>query len=425
MPRHYLPLLILAAESIFILPFVLPRVFRPTVLAAYRIDNTQLGYCFAAYGFVALAAYLLGGPLADRYPARYLLAGSLLATAAGGVYAATFPGYAGLKWLYGYWGLTTILLAWAPMIKATRVWGGAERQGRAYGWLDGGRGLVGALFGLAGVGVFALVGGGGVDGGDGIVERASFRNVLLVCSGLIAVVGLLVARYLTVEDRGEEEVTVDRITPALLGRVLRLPAVWLLMLIIACAYTGYKVTDVFSQYANEVLGYDREISAWVGSALQFLRPAVGITVGFLAPRTNLARWLLGSFLLSIVGSLGLALVPAEVTPLLLFVVSTTLIGTGVYAARGLYFAVMREGHISLALTGTAVGLISLVGYTPDIYAGVLIGQLLDGFPGPAGFRYVFWVTAGFSLLGALATAYYHHRFAADSPQDYGSSPTLL
>lgn len=35
LPWHYLFLLILAGEAVFILPFVLPRVFRPTV-AAWR-----------------------------------------------------------------------------------------------------------------------------------------------------------------------------------------------------------------------------------------------------------------------------------------------------------------------------------------------------------------------------------------------------
>ena len=39
-PRWYfLLLLILAGESVFILPFVLPRVFRPTVLETYALDN--------------------------------------------------------------------------------------------------------------------------------------------------------------------------------------------------------------------------------------------------------------------------------------------------------------------------------------------------------------------------------------------------
>ena len=42
-PWYFLLLLILAGESVFILPFVLSRVFRPIVLEAFNLDNLQLG----------------------------------------------------------------------------------------------------------------------------------------------------------------------------------------------------------------------------------------------------------------------------------------------------------------------------------------------------------------------------------------------
>jgi MFS family permease len=76
-PWHYLLLLVLAGESIFILPFVLARVFRPTVLDSFGLDNTQLGFCFSVYGIVALLSYIFGGFLADRFPPRKLIAVAL------------------------------------------------------------------------------------------------------------------------------------------------------------------------------------------------------------------------------------------------------------------------------------------------------------------------------------------------------------
>lgn len=49
--------LILAGESIFFLPFVIARIFRPTLLAVFNITNTQLGAFFSMYGIVAMASY--------------------------------------------------------------------------------------------------------------------------------------------------------------------------------------------------------------------------------------------------------------------------------------------------------------------------------------------------------------------------------
>ena len=155
-PWYFLVLLILAGESVFILPFILARVFRPTVLEVFGLDNLQLGLCFSVYGIVALMSYLFGGPLADKFPPRKLIALSLWMTAIGGLVYASFPSYTILRMLYGYWGFTTIFIFWAPMIKATRVWGGSTSQGKAFGYLDGGRGLVGALFGTLGLIVFSI-----------------------------------------------------------------------------------------------------------------------------------------------------------------------------------------------------------------------------------------------------------------------------
>ena len=75
---------------------------------------------------------------------------------------------------------------------------------------------------------------------------------------------------------------------------------------------------------------------------------------------------------------------------------------GIFALRGLYFAIMEEGKIPLIFTGTAVGLVSIIGYTPDIFMGPLMGYLLDRSPGILGHQHVFLVIATFSLIGLLS-----------------------
>ena len=148
-------LLITAGEGIFILPFLLARIFRPTFLKVFELDNFQLGTLYTTYGIVALISYLYGGTLADKYQARKLMGSALILTALGGFFMATFPSFLGLQILYGYWGFSTTFLFWAAMIKATRNWGGEESQGRAFGFLEGGRGIVAASIGAFGILVFA------------------------------------------------------------------------------------------------------------------------------------------------------------------------------------------------------------------------------------------------------------------------------
>ncbi len=96
---------------------------------------------------------------------------------------------------------------------------------------------------------------------------------------------------------------------------------------------------------------------------------------------------------------------------ILFFISILVVATGVYAARSLYFAVMERGQIPLVLTGTAVGLISLIGYTPDIFAGPAMGYLLENSPGAEGHQHVFWMLALFSFVGGIASWYYFRLYS--------------
>lgn len=410
LPWYFLPLIILAGESVFILPFVLARVFRPTVLEVFELSNLELGLCFSVYGIVAMLSYPFGGVLADKFQPRKLIAVALWMTALGGFVYATFPSYNVLKVLYGYWGFTTIFLFWAPMIKATRVWGGTKSQGKAFGFLDGGRGLVGALFGVLGVLVFSLFITSEIAEATTSESRTAFKQVILMSSSIVILVGVLVWFYLKLDKKTEKEIVLQKITISQVKEVLRLPSVRLLMIIILCAYVGYKITDVFSLYAKEIMLYDQVQSAQVGTFLLFIRPVVGVIIGIIADRTQITFWLLVSFVVSFIGALLFASGLISDSETFLFFFSILIVATGVYAARSLYFAVMQRGQIPLVLTGTAVGLISLVGYTPDIFAGPTYGYLLDNSPGIEGHQHVFWMLALFSFIGGIAAWYYYKLY---------------
>jgi len=116
--------LIVAGETIFGLPFHVIRYFRPTLLEVFNLTNTQIGDAIAIYGVTAMICYFPSGVIADRFSARKLMSISLFATALGGVWMVTIPNKIELSLIYGFWGITTILLFWSAMLRATREWGG-------------------------------------------------------------------------------------------------------------------------------------------------------------------------------------------------------------------------------------------------------------------------------------------------------------
>ncbi len=401
---HTIALLILSGEAIFLLPFVLPRVFRPTFLDVFGVDNLELGTCFSIYGVVALASYLLGGMIADRFQPRKLMAVALVLTALGGIAMSSYPSLGMMNFIYGYWGCTTILLFWAAMIKATREWGGTNMQGRAFGFLDGGRGLVGAGIGSLGVLVFSFFIVGSIDDATLGQRKEAFSYVLLLTSILVGLIAVAIWFWLkpNKESMNAHIETSEKLTTTNIRTVLKIPSVWLLMVIILCGYVGYKMTDDFSLYANEVMLYDEIKAAQIGALLLYIRPIVGVSVGIFADRSKSSTWMVVGFILMLLGSLLLASGMIQAGMALVFFLSLIATSVGVFAIRSLYFAAMQEGHIPLAVTGTAVGIMSLVGYTPDIFVGPIMGYLLDSSPGELGHRHVFMMLAGFSALGLVA-----------------------
>jgi MFS transporter, GlpU family, inner membrane protein len=408
-PFYVIILLILSGEAVFILPFVLARIFRPTYLEGFDINNLQLGTCFSVYGIVALFSYLFGGPLADKFHPRHLMSVSLILTAIGGVYLSTYPSYFNLKLLFGYWGFTTIFLFWAAMIKATRIWGGEKKQGIAFGFLDGGRGLVAAGFGSVGILIFSLFIDVDISETSLIERKEAFQHVIVFSSVIVSIIGILSFYFLkplqvteTLNKKSSNILTVSNFK-----KIMKIPSVWLLMVIILCAYVGYKMTDVFSLYAKDVMHYDDIESATVGTSLLYMRPIIGVVIGLLADKTRASLWLIIGFFLTLITSLIFASGIISQQTILLFMLSIGLMALGVYSARVLYFAAMEEGKIPLALTGTAVGFISIVGYTPDIFSGPMIGVLLDNSPGELGHQHVFLVLAGFTLVGLIASIVFY------------------
>lgn len=395
-------LLILAGESIFILPFVLARIFRPTFLDVFQLNNTQLGVCFSICGTVSLFSYLYGGAIADKFSPRKLIATALWFTALGGFVMATFPSFVVLKFLYGYWGFTTIFLFWAAMIKATRTWGGSQSQGKAFGYLEGGRGFVAASIGAIGVLIFAKFLPVSIASASITDKQIAFRQVILFVSVLVAFVGVLVYIFLKSNTK-VEETSQPHVSPLKnIKTVLKYRTVWLLMIIVLCGYVGYKLTDIFSLYASEIMSFSQVEAAQVGTFQLYLRPLVCILVGIFADRTRSSTWLIIGFVTMLVGALIFATGMVTTGLNLIFILSLVITATGTYAIRTLYFAALQEGKIPLAITGAAVGAISVVGYTPDIFVGPILGFFLDGFTGILGYQFVFSILALFSIIGLVS-----------------------
>jgi len=399
--------LILAGEMIFSLPFHVPRYFRPTLLEVLNMSNAEFGDAFTLYGIMAMLSYFPGGFLADRFSARKLITFSLIATAFGGLIFALIPGIVVLTILFGYWGITTVFLLWAAMIKATREWGGKLVQGRAFGLLDGGRGLISAGAASLAVLVLASFLPDNLDTISYENRAQAIRSVILYYSFLTLLAAGMT--WLFIPDSKYQAETSDKSLFSGLKYVVKNKSVWLQAVIVVCAYSGYKGLDYYTTYAVDILGMDEVSAARYMSNASYLRPVAAIAGGFIADKITSKRIIGIIFGLVLISYFSLANIVPE--PDFLNIIYANLIFTfiAVYALRGVYFALLEETKVLGYHTGAAVGLISVIGFTPDIFFYSAGGRIIDASPGLPGFRYYYLFLGAFALLGLIATLILSYR----------------
>lgn len=403
--------LILAGEAIFGLPFHVARFFRPTVLRAFALTNSQLGAVQASYGVMAMISYFPGGPLADRFSARKLMTASMVATAAGGLYFATMPGIAGLYLVWGFWGMTTILLFWAALIRTTREWGSADEQGKAFGILDGGRGVVAAVLASVAVLLLGLFFPADPATATDLDRIEAIRKIIYVYTAVTLLTGVVIWFLVPEPSPDLASSAPQKRTWEGVGQVLKLPAIWLQAAIIICAYVGYKGLDNYSLFAVDAYAMDEVEGAAVSALAAWIRPVAAVGAGLLGDRIRSSVASAICFGLMLLCYLVFALGSPDPASTWVLYADVIVACAGVFGLRGLYFALFEEAALPARLTGTATGVVSVVGYTPDIFVSPAAGWLLDRSPGVVGHQHFFLFMATFAAVGLLAS----HLFARVRP----------
>ena len=400
--RRWLIMTVLSFSGgiIFLLPF-LQEVYYIPLAQALSLNNTQVGSLMSVFGTTALIVYFPGGWLADRASPRKLITISLLTTGALGLYFATFPSYAISLTIHAVWGVTITFLFWGAMIRMTRNWASPEEQGKAFCILETGRGLGEVLPSFGFLVVFAALGSG----------DAALSSVIYSYSVLILLLGVLA--WFTLEDTADEaDVASEKPKVGMheILSVLKMPVIWLISTVIFTGYCAYWGTFRFTSYSTDIFMLSVTVGAMIGAGKMWLKPIAALIASFFADQFGIARSVALLFAVLIASFLIFSILPGDPKMIPAMLANVALASFAVFAMRGIYFALLEEGAVPLAVTGTAAGIVSAVGFTPDIFMPLLGGVLLDTFPGEPGYRYFFLTVAAFCTVGFFASLLIYFRF---------------
>ena len=168
------------------------------------------------------------------------------------------------------------------------------------------------------------------------------------------------------------------------------------------AYSGYWGTIFFTPYATEVFDLGDVGGGAVSTGKYWIAPFAAIAAGLFADKIGPAKAVLGFFVAMTSSFLVFGLIPGGPNLVLLLIVNGALLAGVVFALRGTYFSLLEQSGISTTVTGTATGIVSVIGYTPDIFMPTLGGMILDAYPGAVGYQYLFLLVSALCFLGLVA-----------------------
>ena len=382
-------ILTIAGSTIYGLPYF-RSYFYDAYLEAYNLTNTQMAMFGSMFGIFGAISYLFGGVVADYISSRKLLSISLVVSGLAGLLHLMNPSYTMLLVIYMIWGFTSLFAFWPALLKALRGMANANEQSKAYGLMEGGRGIVNAVHLAIALAIFTYF-------SNKVGNLAGLNGIIVFYSVIVIALGILL--FFFMKDEKRDEIEKSKFTIKQVVLVLKYPAVWILSLILCCTYTMNIAFYYFTPYATSSLGVTAAGAAVITMMSQYIRPFASAGGGIIADKIGRSKTFSIGFIIMAICTFIIAFMSGMSTGL--FVALCALIYFGMYFNYGLTFSMMDEGGIPTEISGTAIGVVCTLGYLPEIFAPLIAGRFLDAY-GERGYKYYFIIVGAIMIIGIIA-----------------------
>ncbi|MDR7240184.1 MFS transporter [Neobacillus drentensis] len=381
---------LLVSGTIYKIAFM-ADVFYDQMQEFMGLSNTQIGLLDTVNSFVAMFGFLIGGVLADKVKIRVLVPLGLFLNAVMGIWLAMNPPFWGMIVIFSALAIGADCLVWSALLKAVGKLGGNQDQGKAFGFFEGGRGVVDTVVAFGALGIYVAVG----ESMKGLSYSILFYSMIDL---VLAVAMIFILKDVSVTKTDESD---NSYSWSNIKNVLRKKEVWLVAFNVFMVYFVYKGL----KYFNPFLANEFHVPAVIASAYgiinaYFLKFVGGPSGGLIVDKLkNPAKYIKLCFailiaLLGVIVWFTFVMPPVMVMVVLLLVFSTV-----IYSMRGTFWSPMGMIGLKENETGTAFGIGSFIGYAPGVFASILFGAILDNFEGMVGFRIIFISLAVMSVVG--------------------------
>ncbi|HGN2056325.1 TPA: MFS transporter [Proteus mirabilis] len=387
--------LILGGGTIFKLSSM-KDVFYVPMQQDWGLSNTQIGFGFTIYAIIQTIGLFSSLYIADRFSKKILLPAGLIGVGLCGAYLSTLPPFTGYLIAFGAMAFFGEVVYWPVLLKSVRLLGNREEQGRMFGFLEAGRGVVDVLVASGALYIFVLFGEG----------KAGMQAGLIYYTLATIIVGIITYFIVDNDDKKETSSASEANRQVLEGikNVVKCPNLWLASMSIFFVYSAYCGLTYFIPFLKDIYALPIALIGAYGIINQYALKMIGGPLGgFLADKvakspTIYLKW---TFLLSAIAMAIFIMLPHDSMNVYLGMTATLGFGAIIFSQRAIFFAPMDEIGTPRQYAGSAMAFGCIIGYMPSMFAYALYGSLLDNFEGIQGYNYVFSIMVTFSLLGFI------------------------
>lgn len=395
--------LMLGAGTIYKLGFMKDAFYVP-MQEFMGLSHTQIGTAMSIAGLISTFGFLASIYLTDRISKKIMIPASLIGICLCGLWLSTFPSYPIFLAIYCLLAICADMLYWPTMLKTVRLLGNEDEQGRMFGILEAGRGLMDTIVAFCALGIFSAMGS----------TAAGLRAAILfyaIVPGVIAILAFFLlepdAPAVKTDDEGKE-VSANKAAMDGVIRALKNKNIWLVSFNVFFVYSVYCGLTYFIPFLEEAYALPAALVGVYGIINQYgLKMLGGPVGGFVTDKVlhSATKYLRICFVIVAAILAVFAFLPHKSMGTIAGMIITLTISAFVFSMRAVFFAPMDEVKVPREITGAAMSIGSFVGYLPGAFMYAVYGNILDRFEGLDGYRIVFIVMTVFAVIGFFLSSY--------------------
>lgn len=388
--KWFLIVLISMGSSVIYTPMYLKNVFYEPLMQGLGCTNADLGALVSCYGIAAVICYLPSGIFADKFRMRTLAWIGFGGTAILTFIYATLPSLFMCYILFIGMGITSILIWWGTRFKVIRLCCEEDEYPARIGVSYSIYGVAGLVVGLINAAIVAAI----------PVPATGVTMVLVFLGVVLAVMAVL--SYVFIPDfKGEIDTTRTKFfNMADYAEALRTPGViWACLAYFAvyCVYQGATYTTPYMT----AMGVDSNLVNVAGLIRTYgIGLLAGPILGVVAARIKSTKTILGCFIFAIVCLGVFIMLPQDPGLGMVAMALVVVFGFFTYGAFSIGSSPLSELGIPMRIFGTAAGILSVVGYIPDVFIHTWYGSIIDA-QGTAAYNMIFAIEIAFAVFGVV------------------------